>query len=231
VGVGSWERGWPIILDVGIANIYYMKLKRIQSYISDLGRLRPVKLSVGILIILLAIGIGIGIRIVNYGQTIVSGSYDCAIVLGAEVNGSIPSPVFQARIDHGIALYQAGIVRHLIFTGGVGDRAQIAESVAARNIALARGIPDRAISVELVSRTTSGNLIESQKIMLDRGLTTAIVVSDPFHLRRSCDMAKDLGIVATPSATPSTRYVSISTQLPFLLREIYFTIHYWILRS
>jgi uncharacterized SAM-binding protein YcdF (DUF218 family) len=205
-----------------------MKLSKIRFY---LWGQRAAKFLLRLFIILLAIGIWIGSRIVNYGGTIVSGRYDSAIVLGAEVNNSTPSPVFQARIDHGIALYQAGIVGHLIFTGGVGDRATIAESAAARNVALARGIPDRAISVEQVSRTTKGNLIESKKIMLDRGLTTAIVVSDPLHLRRSCDLAKDLGIVATPSATPSTRYVSISTQLPFLLREIYFTLHYWLLRA
>jgi uncharacterized SAM-binding protein YcdF (DUF218 family) len=204
-----------------------MSVNKIRSYL----RLRPVKFFIGLLTILLAIGIGIGIRIANYGKTIAGGSYDCAIVLGAEVNGSTPSPVFQARIDHGIALYQAGIVSHLIFTGGVGDRAQIAESVAAKNIALASGIPDRAISIELVSHTTLENLTESKQIMHDRGLTTAIIVSDPLHLRRSIDLARWIGIVATPSATPSTRYVSLSTQVPFLLREIYFTIHYWLFHS
>ncbi len=205
-----------------------MRTKKLRAY---LRQLRPLKFLLGLLTILLAIGIGIGIRIVNYGNTIAGGQYDCAIVLGAEVNGSTPSPVFRARIDHAIALYRAGIVRHLIFTGGVGSRAQIAESAAARNRALARGIPDRAISIESVSRTTLENLAESKQIMRDRGLITAIVVSDPLHLRRSCDLAQDIGIVATPSATPSTRYISLATQIPFLLREIYFTIHYWIFRA
>lgn len=205
-----------------------MRVNKLRAY---LRQIHPLKFLLGLLTILLAIGIGIGIRIVNYSTTITTGRYDCAIVLGAEVNGSTPSPVFKARIDHAIALYQAGIVHHLIFTGGVGSRAQIAESAAARNLALANGIPDRAISIESVSRTTLENLAESQQIMHDRGLTTAIVISDPLHLRRSCDMAQALGIVVTPSATPSTRYISLSTQIPFLLREIYFTIHYWIFRT
>ena len=202
-----------------------MSVNKIRAY---LRQFHPLKFLVGLLTILLAIGISIGIRITNYSSTITSGRYDCAIVLGAQVNGSEPSPVFRARIDHGIALYQAEIVRHLIFTGGVGDRAQIAESVAARNIALSRGIPDLAMSIESVSHTTLENLTESKQIMHDRGLTTAIIVSDPLHLRRSIDMAQGIGLVATPSATPFTRYVSISTQLPFLLREIYFTIHNWL---
>jgi uncharacterized SAM-binding protein YcdF (DUF218 family) len=202
-----------------------MPIKKPSGY---LRQFRPLKFLLGLLTILLAIGTGIGIRIVNYGNTITSGKYDCAIVLGAEVSGTIPSPVFKARIDHAIALYQAGIVRHLIFTGGVGSQAQIAESEAARNLALASGIPARSISTESVSRTTSENLTESQQIMRDLRLRTAIIVSDPLHLRRSRDLAQDIGIIATPSATPTTRYVSLATKVPFLLREIYFTIHYWI---
>jgi uncharacterized SAM-binding protein YcdF (DUF218 family) len=205
-----------------------MSVNKIRAY---LRQFHPRKFLLGLLTILLAIGIWIGIRITNYGSTITSGRYECAIVLGAEVNGVDPSPVFRARIDHGIALYQAGIVHHLIFTGGVGDRAQIAESVAARNIALASGIPDRSISIESISHTTLENLTASKQIMHDRGLITTIIVSDPLHLRRSIDMAQGIGLVATPSATPSTRYVSISTQLPFLLREIYFTIHYWLFHA
>ncbi len=193
-----------------------------------LQQFHPLKFALGLLTILLTISILIGIRITNYSSTITRGRYDCAIVLGAQVNGSQPSPVFRARIDHGIALYQAGIVRHLIFTGGVGDLAQVAESVAAREIALSNGIPNLAILIETVSHTTLENLTTSKQIMRDRGLTTAIIVSDPLHLRRSIDMAQRIGLVATPSATPFTRYVSISSQLPFLLREIYFTIHHWL---
>jgi uncharacterized SAM-binding protein YcdF (DUF218 family) len=184
-----------------------------------------------ILALLLLLIIGVGVRILNYGRTISSGKYDCAIVLGAAVDGSTPSPVFQARIEHGIALYRAGIVKHLIFTGGVGAQTDTAESQAARQVALASGIPAEAISIESVSRTTLGNLTESKKIAIDRGFKTIIIVSDPLHLRRSVDMAGDIGLAATGSGTPTTRYRSISTQLPFLIREIYFSFHYWLLRA
>ncbi|MGF6354254.1 vancomycin permeability regulator SanA [Paenibacillus sp. 4624] len=43
---------------------------------------------------------------------------DAAIVLGAAVQGDIPSPVFRERIEQAIRLYKVGTVRNLIFTGG-----------------------------------------------------------------------------------------------------------------
>ena len=64
--------------------------------------------------------------------------------------------------------------------------------------------------------------------MRDAGMETALIVSDPLHMRRAMEMAEALGIEARPSATPTTRYQSWTTQAPFLLREIYFIHHFWL---
>ena len=66
---------------------------------------------------------------------------DVAIVLGAAVSGGEPSPVFRERIAHGVDLYEAGRVERLLFTGGRGEGTSIAESEAARVMAVAEGIP------------------------------------------------------------------------------------------
>ncbi|MBK1833919.1 hypothetical protein JIN78_07600 [Roseibacillus ishigakijimensis] len=58
------------------------------------------------------------------------------------------------------------------------------------------------------------------------GLKSAIIVSDPLHLKRASLMAKDLGIRSVTSPTPTSRYRSLKTKLPFLQREIYFYHHY-----
>jgi hypothetical protein len=34
------------------------------------------------------------------------GTFDCAIILGAAIADAQPSPVFKARLDHGINLYR-----------------------------------------------------------------------------------------------------------------------------
>lgn len=153
---------------------------------------------------------------------------DVAIVLGAAVSGDEPSPVFRERIDHGVNLYKAGRVERLLFTGGRGEGTSVAESEAARVMAVSEGIPDDAILTEDESTTTMHNLVEAQLLMRDAGAETALIVSDPLHMRRAMEMAEALGIQARPSATPTSRYRSWTTQLSFLLRETYFMHHFWL---
>ena len=190
-----------------------------------------IKFTLALLGAFLLASAGIGLRIAVYPQTVTQGSYNCAIVLGAAVHGTEPSPVFQARIDHAVTLFKSGIVTHLVFTGGTGEGKSIAESEAGKQSALRQGVPSASIFIESESKTTLQNLTKAHQVMAARQLHTAIIVSDPLHLSRACTMAEDIGIQARVSATPTTRYTSWSTQIPFLLREIYFTVHYWIFRQ
>ena len=151
-----------------------------------------------------------------------------AIVLGAAVIGDEPSPVFAARIDHAISLYQEGRVNRLFFTGARSPEDLLSEAAAAREYAIAAGVPAEAISIEEVSRTTYQNLTETRRAMRIVSFPDVIIVSDPLHLRRASIMANGLGFEAKTSATPTTRYRSWSTKGPFLLRELYFVHHYWV---
>ena len=62
--------------------------------------------------------------------------------------------------------------------------------------------------------------------MRQNGLVTAIVVSDPLHMKRALRMARDLGIEASEGPTPTSRYRSWQAKGSFLLRELYFYHHY-----
>jgi uncharacterized SAM-binding protein YcdF (DUF218 family) len=164
----------------------------------------------------------LGFRIVAFGETRSSSRADVAIVLGAAAYGNRPSPVFEERIRHGIHLYKRGVVQKILFTGGRGKGADAAESAVARAYALARGVPAEAILVEDRSRTTKQNLVEAQRLMRSNGLQSALIVSDPLHLKRALRMAEGLGMEALPSPTPTSRYRSWRSKTGFLLREIYF---------
>ena len=153
---------------------------------------------------------------------------DVAIVLGAAVFTDEPSPVFAARIDHAVELYNSGRVKGIIFTGARSKEDILSEAGAARSYAIAAGIPANDISVEERLRTTRQNLIEAQRLMQAGGHRSALIVSDPLHLRRAHLMAGQLGINARTSATRTTRYRTWSTQAPFLAREVYFLHHYWV---
>ena len=151
---------------------------------------------------------------------------DCAIVLGAAVNGARPSPVFEERIRHAVELYRQGVVPKIIFTGGKGERSSHAESEVARQYAIEAGVAEGDILVETRSHTTHQNLAEAKAQMDEHVLKSAVIVSDPLHLRRSHLMAEHLGISAKTSPTPTTRYRSARAQFHFLIREIYFLHHY-----
>ena len=155
---------------------------------------------------------------------------DAAIVLGAALWGRELSPVFRERVNHAISLYQNRKVRKIIFTGGQGSRNEPAESAAARRYALERGVSLEDILIEENSHNTYENLFYAKQLADAQGLKTLLVVSDPLHMRRAMVMARDMGLQAYPSPTPSTRYQSIQSQMQLLMHETYYYMGYLIRR-
>jgi uncharacterized SAM-binding protein YcdF (DUF218 family) len=153
---------------------------------------------------------------------------DCIIVLGAAVRGAVPSPVYLERIRHGIDLHEKGYAPKIIFTGGYGEGQKYSESSVGQSVAIQLGVDAEDILVEEHSRTTQQNLSEAASVMKQHGMDSAIIVSDPLHMKRATMIANDLGIRWTSSPTPTTRYRSLKTKFGFLVRELYFFHHYLI---
>src|SRR5690606_22561876 len=104
----------------------------------------------------------------------------------------------------------------LIFTGGYGGGgARFSESQVARRYALRHGVPDEAILIETVSRTTRENLAQARSLLAEHDLHRVIVVSDPLHMARALRLCRELGIDALGSPTPTTRFRSFATRWPF----------------
>jgi uncharacterized SAM-binding protein YcdF (DUF218 family) len=188
---------------------------------------------IGIWLILLIVAIlanYLAWSIYNYPNTSTPVQADAAIVLGAAAWGERPSPVFRERINYALELYQAGMVRKLIFTGGQADASEPAEAMVAQQYATERSIPETDIFIETRSQSTRENLYYAQQIAWQNGLTRIFIVSDPLHLKRAVLIAQDLGMDAYPAPTPTTRYQSLSSQLSFLVRETYYYTAYLIQR-
>ncbi len=153
---------------------------------------------------------------------------DAAIILGAAAWYKRPSPVFEERIRHGLWLYEKGYVRKLILTGGKSKNAPFSEAYVARRYALQHDIPESDILIEEESLTTRENLINAKAIMENNGLKTALIVSDPMHMKRAMQIAGDIGITAWSSPTPTTRYESFRAKISFLIQETWHMIGYFI---
>ncbi len=174
--------------------------------------------------------LALAIEIVTYATVRDDGPADAAIVLGAAAWDGQPSPIFEERIRHAIDLYQTGRVQSLIFTGGMGEGESTAEAIAASRYAVARGVAPADIFCETASHFTHENLLGAKAIAEQQQFDRVLVVSDPLHMRRSVTMARDFGLNAYPSPTPTSRYISLSSQLDFLWGEVRYYATYLVRR-
>jgi uncharacterized SAM-binding protein YcdF (DUF218 family) len=131
---------------------------------------------------------------------------DAIVVLGAAQYNGRPSPVFRARLDHAVDLYETGVAHYLVVTGGKAQGDRTTEAAAARAFAMARGVPASAILVEDRGRTTLESLHAVAALLRDHHLASAVFVSDRTHMLRVLRIARDEGITAhgSPTATSPT---------------------------
>lgn len=191
-------------------------------------RIFPVMLG---MVLLLMIYLAVtAVSIWQYASVDEKQSADTAIILGAGTADGEISPVFRERIHHGIWLYQNGYVDTLIFTGGVGEGNIRSDAWVAGQYAIEQGVPAEHILLEEESVITQENIANAKKIMDENGYRTVIIVSDPLHMKRAMLMARDYGIEAYSSPTPTSRYISLKTKIPFLAREEFFYIGYKVYR-
>ncbi len=163
-----------------------------------------------------------GYQIYKIGHTDAGGDADCAVVLGAAAWHKKPSPVFAARLDHAILLYQSGRVKKLLLTGGKGKGAEYAEAEVAYAYCVEKGVKKTDIVMETQSLTTHENIIEAKKVMEQHDLKIALLVSDPWHLRRATLMAEGEGLEASASATKTSKFESLGAKSSFFMREFFF---------
>ena len=93
------------------------------------------------------------------------------------------------------------MARLVILTGGKGSGDTTSEAEAGRGYVRRHGIPDKAIVLENEGRTTRESMMAVAGMLSDRGLKTAILVSDPFHMLRLWILSRRFGFSAYTSPT------------------------------
>ena len=123
------------------------------------------------------------------------------VVLGAAQYAGKPSPVLRARLDHALDLWNRHLATLLILTGGTGSGDTTSEAAVGRSYARKHGVPDSSILVESEGRTTSASMRAVAGMLEVRGLQSALLVSDPFHMLRLRILARRFGF--TPYTSPT----------------------------
>lgn len=145
---------------------------------------------------------------------------DAIVVLGAAHYDGRPSPVLKARLDHAIDLHRRDLAPVLIMTGGTAPGDTVSEAVAARRYAIRQGVDEDAILTEETGLTTLQSMKAVRRVMDQRGLRRAVLVSDPFHMLRLKLLSLRVGIEGFTSPTPTSPISrNRSEERKFLIRE------------
>jgi uncharacterized SAM-binding protein YcdF (DUF218 family) len=108
---------------------------------------------------------------------------EAIVVFGAAEWDGKPSPVFRARLNHALTLYQHGIAPLIITLGGDGGD-QYSEGGVGRSYLMANGVPEADIIAETESRNTSESAHRVAVIARTNNLRRLVIVSDGTHLFR-----------------------------------------------
>ena len=126
---------------------------------------------------------------------------DAIVVLGAAQYNGIPTPVFQARLEHAASLYEQGVAPQIITVGGNQPGDLYTEAGAGRAYLTRLGVPPEAILAVETGTNTVGSLDAVAQTVADQGGQSVVLVSDPTHSYRSRMMARDEGLDAWTSPT------------------------------
>ncbi len=136
-------------------------------------------------------------------------SADVIVVLGGRVEAAFEPrlhPDLSAgadRVWHAARLYHAGKAPLVLVSGGMlpWKQTPLKEAGAMRAFLIALGVPASAILTEANSATTRENAVETARLMAERHLRDALLVTSALHMQRAEASFRALGLVVTPAAT------------------------------
>jgi len=138
-----------------------------------------------------------------------------ALVFGAGIRGSAPSPFLRQRLDLAVELYRAGRVRGLLMSGDHGrtDHDEVAVMTA---YAVAQGVPASVIGQDHAGFDTYDSCYRAKAIF---GVDRAIIVTQDFHVARAVYLCRRLGVEAYGVGVDSARDYPGHTR-KFAAREV-----------
>lgn len=124
---------------------------------------------------------------------------DAVVVLGAAQYDGVPSEVLQDRLDHALELYEDGLVEVIVVTGGKQEGDRFTEAYTGYTYLREHDVPESALLTEVQGRSSWESIAAAARILRDRGLTDAVMVTDGYHALRVDAISDELGLDASVS--------------------------------
>ncbi len=142
------------------------------------------------------------------------GTSSAAVVLGAAQYNGEPSDALQGRLDQAAALYLDERVELVVVTGGgQADDITTEAKTGYDYLRDTASIPDEDLRLEVDGKSTYMSLAAAARFLAEEDITDVVLVTDPYHAKRSQLIAEEVGLTASVSSTDS------SASLPRLVRE------------
>ena len=132
---------------------------------------------------------------------------DFIIVLGAALNGKVPSYTLSKRLETALMLINQNKNARIILSGGQGPGEDITEAEGMKRYLVSKGVNEENIIKEEKATNTYENILFSSEII--RGFNmdnpSITVVTSNFHMYRTMYICKKLNLKATGYASPILR--------------------------
>jgi len=128
------------------------------------------------------------LQVIRYGRTDYDREAAAVIVLGAGVNGRIPSLSLQVRLEAALDYAADRPEIPIVVTGGQGPGEEITEARCMADWLMARGVAEERILLEEQAVNTEQNICYSLALLAENGVDTTAniaVVSADYHLYRA----------------------------------------------
>jgi vancomycin permeability regulator SanA len=127
---------------------------------------------------------------------------DVAVILGNTVyRDGTPSPRLAARLDRAKRCYDQRQCRMLFVSGGI-EPSGTDEAASMRAWLIRNGVPAADIVVDAAGNDTWATARHASEFMHERGLTSAVVVTQYFHLPRTMLALERFGVPEVSGAYP-----------------------------
>ncbi|GAA3650753.1 ElyC/SanA/YdcF family protein [Nonomuraea antimicrobica] len=138
-----------------------------------------------------------------------------ALVLGAGVYGTRPTPMLARRLDIATDLYRAGKVRALLLSGD-NSREEYDEPTTMRDYLRAKGVPDAAMVLDYAGFDTWDSCVRARTVF---GAERVTVVTQEFHIPRAVTLCRTAGLETFGVGDDSSRRWA-STTYAYAAREL-----------
>lgn len=124
-----------------------------------------------------------------------AGQGDAIVVLGAAQYNGEPSPVLEQRLDTALSLWSDGVADQIVTTGANQPGDAFTEGFAAFAYLRNQGVEEERIVVVTDGGDTYESLLAAAN-QLSEDESSVVIVTDPYHARRSAEIAAEVGLRA-----------------------------------